>query len=442
MKNPKSNYIGEAWRLRRKRLIIRGIIAGAVILVVAFAIFFVKILNMKEDIDSEFTDTAASAMTTTEAPTENTETTPSSAETGITETTESSTEEVPTSESSEESSLPPTTESTQYTDETDASDYTEDTTVETDEDGNEVTTTTTISLLPDPLEPREPVLFPDSYPLQTVTHSQRDQSYAHLKHAVKKYAEEKADARIGFYYINLNTKEAFGYNEVSPFVVGSSIYLPLNMLLYDDVRAGTRSTDTVVEFLPEYVQEGVFSDLSDMPEGKQFFLNQLVYRALHDGDSVAMSMLLAQMGGTDNVLSRLTTISSGIDYSATSNYVDYQGVQQSGTHRSSPYDLAQYAEMFYWRYMAYPDTYQDMVDAMSAKEDRTGLCQAFPTDTIILHRRGTNQAFASQSDVAIILSSEPVIVSICVETEDPAEAQEIQAALGALVYNFISYCHA
>ena len=63
MKNPKSNFIGEAWRLRRRRMIIRGIIVGALILVVAFTIFFVKILNMKDEIDSEFTGTTTQVFT-------------------------------------------------------------------------------------------------------------------------------------------------------------------------------------------------------------------------------------------------------------------------------------------------------------------------------------------------------------------------------------------
>lgn len=435
MKNPKSNFIGEAWRLRRRRMIIRGIIVGALILVVAFTIFFVKILNMKDEIDSEFTGTTTQVFTSDVVTSEASTPVDSSEETS--EPTEETT--VP---SSEETTLPPTTESTQYTSEDETSETPDDSSVETDEEGNEVTTTTTISLLPDPLEPREPVLLPDSYPLQTVTHTQRDQSYASLKHAVKKYIDEKTDARIGFYYVNLNTNESFGYNDSAPFVVGSSIYMPIAMFFYDDVKSGTKSPDTIVEFNTDYVQENAFSELNEMPNGKQFYLEQLLFRALQDGDAVAMSMLLDQLGGQENVMTRLKGITSGIDYSAVQNYVDFQGLQQSGMHRSSPYDLAKYAELIYWRYMSYPETYQGLIDALSAKDPSYGLCRAFPSNTTILHRPGTNADFHSQSDVAIILSSEPVIVSITVEAETPEEAQEIQAALGALVYNFISYCHA
>lgn len=431
MKNPKSNYIGDAWRLRRKRMIIKGIIAGAVILVVAFSIFFVKILNMKDDIDSEFSGSTEPTFTTREPSTESASTDDSSFESYPTQdTTEPG---ITTETTTEDTDVPLTTESTQYTTEP---------TPETDEEGNEVTTTTTISLLPDPQEPRESVLFPSKYPLQTVTHAQRDQSYSNMKHAVKKYIEEKDDARIGFYYINLSTKEAFGYNENAPFIVGSSIYLPLTMMFYDDVRADLRSPMTVVPFSQEYVAEGAYSEIAKMPEGKQYYLDQLAFLAMRDGDYVAMQMLLSHMGGTEATLERLSKMSLCIDYTAVENYVDYAGVQQSGSHRSSAYDLANYAELLYWRYMSYPESYQDLIDAMSLAEPNTGVGRNFPAGTTVLHRPGTSTEYHSKSDVAIILTSEPIILCVTVETEDPAAADEIEAALGALVYNFISYCHA
>lgn len=440
MKNPKSNYIGDAWRLRRKRLIIRGIIVGAVILAIAFAVFFVKILNMKDDFDEEFSESSDSVSFSTEPSSSEVtlsgeDTSDSAQVSGPSETVDPS-ESVSGSSSSEETSdteLPPTTESTQYTSEEE---------IETDDEGNEVTTTTTISLLPDETEPRETVLFPTSYPLQTVTHSQRDQSYANLKHAVKKYIEENEDARIGFYYINLSTNESFGYNESLPFVVGSSIYLPMVTMFYDDVRAGVRSPETVVAFHPDYVQDGTYSSISEMPDGKQFYLGNLADRALSDGDSIALQMLLNNMGGSESVLKRLSSMTSGIDYTASQHYTDYQGNLQTGAHRSSPYDLACYAEDLYWKYMSYPEDYQDIINALRVNDSTSGLSRSFPSDTTILHRPGSSTTYHAQSDVAIILSSEPVIVSITVETEDPTKAQEIQVALGALVYNFISYCHA
>lgn len=440
MKNPKSNYIGDAWRLRRKRLIIRGIIVGAVILVVAFTIFFIKILNMKDDFDAEFSESSdlvssSHEPVSSEATASGEDTSDSALNSDPSEPADSATgtSDTSTSEETTDTELPPTTESTQYTSEEE---------IETDEDGNEVTTTTTISLLPDESEPRETVLFPTSYPLQTITHSQRDQSYANLKHAVKKYIEENDDARIGFYYINLSTNESFGYNEALPFVVGSSIYLPMVTMFYDDVRAGSRSTGTVVAYHPDDVQGGTFSSISDMPDGKQYYLGQLADQALSEGDSVALQMLLNSMGGTENVLKRLSSVTPAVDYATNQHYTDFQGNIQTGAHRSSPYDLASYAETLYWNYMSYPESYQDAINALGASDPSVGISRGFPADTTILHRPGTSTTFHSQSDVAIILSSEPVIVCVTVETEDPEKAQEVQTALGALVYNFISYCHA
>lgn len=441
MKNPKSNYIADARRIRRNRLIIRGIIIGVVTLVVGFSLFFAYILNLKKDIDSEF---SGSDSTPTRIPsTEDTESSgDSTSEMTTTPPSEETSETTPEDTSSEETSETGETGDTSETEETAIeTNNTEDVTP-TDENGNPIPETTTISLLPDEPEERDPVLFPEKYPLQTVTHAQRDQSYANMKHAVKKYVEEKTGARIGFYYINLRTSEAFGYNESSPFVVGSSIYLPLSMLYYDDVRAGTQSPITVVPFHPSYVEEGTFSNLSDMPDEKQFYMGQLVYLALRDGDGVAMNMLLDHMGGADNVISRLTGMTTCIDYATVQNYVDFQGIQQSGEHRSSAYDLASYAEVLYWKYMSYPQDYQELINALGESDPHSGVGKGFPSDTLILHRGGKNLDFNSAADVAIILSDEPVIIAVTVEASTPEETQEIQSALGALVYNFISYCHA
>ncbi|MBO4928587.1 MAG: serine hydrolase [Clostridiales bacterium] len=449
MKNPKSNYIGEARRIRRTRMIIRGIIAGAVILVVAFAIFFAYILRLKSDIDTEFsgtTSTRASFVPSSESsPGSETE----DPELGVTTESGAISSNSEPSESTDplESTDPSETSETDETEETEES--VETSTVYTSEgddtdpsDPEDTTATTTISLLPDEWIEPEPVLFPEKYPLQTVTHAERDQSFANLKHAVKKYIEEHSEVRIGFYYINLNTSEAFGYNESSPFVVGSSIYLPLTMMYYDDVRAGKYSPDMVVPFHPSYVQEDTETALAELPDEKQFYMYQLVYLALRDGDSVAMNMILDHMGDKDALWKRLSQMTSCIDFTSVQNYTDFQGIQQSGEHRSSAYDLASYAQMLYWRYMSYPYDYQDLINALSSSDQSSGVARYFPSDSMVLHRSGSNSEFNSESDVAIILSYEPVVICVTVEAATPEAAKEIQAALGALVYNFISYCHA
>ena len=446
MKNPKSNYIGEARRIKRTRMIIRGVIAGVVILVVAFAVFFAYILNLKEDIDSEFTGSSdiTSSRTSTSPGESSSGEVSTDTEPGSTSTTEdpSSTEtQDPSATEPDDTSETDETGDTSDTEETELAIDTNHTEEDPDATGDENAATTTVNLLPDDWSDMESVFFPEKYPLQTVTHAERDQSYANLKHAVKSFIEERSDARIGFYYINLNTSEAFGYNEALPFVVGSSIYIPLTMMFYDNVKAGTTSPEIVVPFEPAFVEENTVTSLADLPSGKQFYLYQLAYLALRDGDSVAMSMLLDSMGDQDKIWKTLAQMTSCIDYTAVQNYVDYEGVQQSGEHRSSAYDLANYAEMLYWRYLSYPHDYQLLIDALGSADHSTGVGKYFPADTVILHRNGSNAELKSDSDVAIILSDEPVVICVTVEAATPEAAKDIEAALGALVYNFISYCH-
>ena len=423
MKNPKSNYIGDAKRIRRKRHITYGVISGVLALIVAFSIFFAYITRMKKNIDESF----PSDTTTTEISEPGSSSEPLDPEITTEIVPDTTPESDPTSDTTADTEITP--------DPTDTETVPGDT-------GESTTGETTVNLLPDDWSDMEPVLFPTKYPLQTVTHAERDQSFANLKHAVKKYIEEHDEARISFCYINLNTNEYFGYNDVQPFVVGSCIDLPLVMMLYDDVRAGRVSLQTAMAYNSSYNVPGANSLIAQGPEGKQFFLDQLAYLALRDGDAVAMNMLFERMGGVSDTLDRLRTITPCIDFSAIQNYVDYKGIQQAGANRSSTYDLASYAEMLYWRYMSYPDTYQNLINALAASTGTSGVGKYFPTGTLVLHRPGSNIDFHCETDVAIILSDEPVVISVAVEADTPEAAQDIQAALGALVYNFISYCHA
>lgn len=435
MKNPKSNYIGEARRIKRNRMFIRIIVVAAMILIVSFAIFFTYILSLKKDIDDEFPSSESAAGTgynTTET------LIPSSSDTSETSDTTATTP--PETETTPESTSASTEETGDITSSEEGSTETKD---PSDPSDPETSATTTVNLLPDDWSDRPHVLFPEKYPLQSVTHAERDQSYSSLKHAVKKYIEEKTDARIGFYYINLNTFESFGYNETQPFVVGSSIYLPLTMLLYEDVHARTRSMDIAVPFSKSSVSEKIDTKMGEVPEGKQYFLWQLAYLALSDGDGAAMKMILNSLGesGEQALMERLSTMCTGIDYASVQNYVDYKGIQRSGKNRSCAYDLARSAEMLYWQYMSYPDEYQILIDALGNSDRLSGIGRQIPSEAVVLQRHGKNSDLHSQSDVAIILGPEPVVVCVTVEADDPDTAQEIQAALGALVYNFISLCH-
>ena len=441
MKNPKSNYIIDAVRIRRKRRIIRGVVAVAAMLLVSFIIFFVYILNLKDDIDENFDDesvvTPSAYSFASPEDSESSETDPSASSsedptTAATETT-----------SATEETTPPADTETQTPSGQDTMEDTPTTPADPDETNNtdETSEETTVNLQPDETMHHEPVLFPQKYPLQTVTHAERDQAFASLKQSVKKYIADHSEARIGFHFINLSTSESFGYNDVAPFVVGSCIHLPFTKMLCDDIRSGRATIDRLFTYTPADGDSKVLSKVAASANGKQFYTYQLLDYALKYGDGVAMNMLIESMGGMENVLSRLKTITKGIDFSTLQRYNDYLGKQQAGAYRSSAYDLATYAESIYWDYISYPESYQTLIDSLAGCDSNWGVGKNFPSSTMIMHRTGSNTTFHSECDVAIILSTEPVIVSVTVEAETPEAGKAIEADLGALVYKFLSYCH-
>lgn len=420
MKNPKSLYVSSVRKVMKFRQIRNIIVLTLAILLSVAAILVLYVSLMKEKIDEAFPSGSSVSIITESgsADPETSETTPVSGDpVQITETS-----------SSDDTST------------TSDSDSTSDTSGETAE-GTSSETSESESLLPSEPPPEEDVFFNKTALLQTVTHEERDIAYGQLKQDIKNYITEAVGTRIGFYYINLKNNEEFGINDLSPYVVGSSINLPINLVLYDTQKSQTLSFREVMAYKAEDKTDGP-GTIKDREYGAQYYIRELSRLSITESDNVATAMLLRRLGGIEAVSSEFMKISGIVDFVKKHKYTDYSGTQQEGDYRSGVQDLARYAEALYYRYMTYPEEYQTLINDLAHTTSDWGIADQFPEGTQVFHKTGSNVKYNSETDVALIICEEPIVLCVSVEAATAEEAKAIQSALGKLVQEYISYCYA
>lgn len=410
MKNPQTKYLSSARKLMKFRQVRNIIVLSVIIVLSLVTILIIYVSLMKENIDKAFpSDAVTSSMQSSSEISENTS--PSSETSVSSDPSENTSATSGTESSSDPSDIDPTGE-----------------------------TTETDSLLPQAPPPEEDVYFNSNTLLQTVTHQDRDVAYDKLIQTVKTYISDTSDARIGFYYINLKNKEEFGVNDLAPYVVGSAMNLPINLLLCDALRDESLTFQDILTYSADDFTTGTGTIKSEAV-GKQYYIRELSRLSLIQNDNVATAMILRKLGGIESVCEKLRSISGIVDFCTAKYYTDYSGKEQSGTRRSGPQDLAKYAEALYYRYLSYPEMYQTMINDLAHSESFWGIGTAFPEGTQVFHKTGINAYFSSETDVAIILCEEPIVVCVTVETESALHGRDIQKHLGLLVSDFIRSCY-
>ena len=417
MKRPNPTFLTKAVEIKEKRHNRIKIAVIVIVILSLLTIFVIKVASMQEIYREQFPDLVGAGTATT-AETE-----------GSTESEES--EEIPATETAEISE--------ETTEEVLAPVVAQDDNPET-EDAEE-TEDTEQNNMPDTFIEADPVSFSGSYPLQTISHEDRDVRLDQLKQDVLNYLDEYSNERIAFRYINLASNETLGINDLEPIVPGGAISLPISIAYYERIDKGWTVPTSTVTYQGEDAPEGSSYIADTYEAGKQFYLRTCANLAVTMNDNLALQYMLDAMGGLENNWSTISSISSYINYTESVIYTDYAGELQRGPHRTSAYDLAAYAEYLYTSYINDPDLYQPLINDMAASEKPTGIRTAFGEDTLILHVSGTDVEYSAYTDVAIIDAQEPVVLVIYCECSSADRAATIQADLATYLARYLSYCH-
>ncbi len=406
---PNPTFLNKAEGIKKERHT-RFVVIAVIVTVLILAGVFIKIgADMQSVYERDFPDLVGAATSTS---TENTE-------------TERSYAELPTS-----------------------SEQTEETGGETEEILAPVIVTETVEetidmtdLTAQVFTEQDPFYFRNSYPLQTISHEQRDVLLDYLKQSVQDYIMSNPNERICFRYINLDNGETTGINDLEPIIPAGAFALPIEMTYWHRVSLGFGDPDYTVTYDGSYVPGNSSVIVSDYPVGKMFYLRTLANMAVSRNDDYALSVILDRCYGIDTVWSYISGISGYINYTEPSTYTDYRGILMSGEGRTSCYDMAAYAEALYYGYIRDPETYRPLINDLYYSEIRSPFSTSFGEDTPVLHVSGRNETFNAYTDIAIIDAEEPIVLIVYSECSSLDRAQTIQADISGLVAQYIDSCH-
>ncbi|HAW16584.1 MAG: serine hydrolase [Clostridiales bacterium] len=414
MKRPNPTFLTKAVEIREKRHHRARVIIIVLVVLTLLTVFILKVASMQKLYKEEYPELVGAGTSTAG-------------------TTEESEEE--TRETSEATETADTTEET--TEQILAPVVATETTVQTEA----ATESTAQNNSPDPFTEAESVTFRSSYPLQTISHEDRDVRLDDLKQSVTDYINSNPGERIAFRYINLSSNETLGINDLEPIVPAGSFSLPISIAFRQRINNGWNTDTATVTYQGEDAPEGSSYIADTYESGKQFYLRTCQYLALTRNDNLALSYMLNAMGGIENNWTTIGSISSYINYTESIIYRDRNDNLQRGPHRSSVYDMAAYAEYLYINYINYPDVYQSIINDMSESQMPTGFSTAFAEGTLILHVSGRNVDYEAYTDVAIIDAEEPVVLVVYCECASADRAATIQADLATYVARYLTYCH-
>ena len=381
----------------------------AIVVLIALTAVFIRIgANMQRIYEREYPDLVGAATATT-VQTEAEETEPSSAG-DISETTE-------VTETSEIVLAPVI-----------ATETTEETVDITDLSAQEF------------VEP-EPFYFRTSYPLQTISHEQRDVLLDYLKQDILNYISSNPNERICVRYINLDNGETTGVNDLEPIIPAGAFALPIEMTYWHRVDMGFGSPNYIITYDGSYVPGNSSAIASTWPAGKMFYLRTLASLAITDNDDYALSVILERSNGIETVWNYISGISGYVDYTGNATYSDYLGTLMSGPGRSSCYDMAAYARELYFSYIREPEVFQPLINDLYYSNVNSPFTTSFGEDVPVLHVMGRNESFHAYTETAIIDASEPIVLIVYSECSSFDRAQTIQADISGMVARYLDSCH-
>lgn len=406
---PNPTFLNKAEGIKKERHT-KTVVAIAIVVLIALAAIFIKIgANMQELYEQEYPDLVGAATTTTAEPTETDPLVPLPIDVAPTETE--------MSEPTQEVLVPViVTETTVET--IDVTDLSAQVFVEA-----------------------EPFYFRSSYPLQTISHEQRDVLLDYLKQNVLDYINSNAGERICFRYINLDNGETTGINDLEPIVPAGAFALPIEMTYWHRVDMGFGSPNYIITYDGSYVPGNSSNIAANYPPGKMFYLRTLANLAVTTNDDYALSVLVDRCSGMNTIWTYLSSISGYTNYTENSTYTDYSGTLLSGPGRTSCYDMAAYAEALYYGYIREPDVYQPLMNDLYYSEIRSPFSASFGEDVPVLHVSGRNETFHAYTDIAIIDASEPIVLIVYSECSSFDRAQTIQADISGYVAAYLESCH-
>ena len=101
---------------------------------------------------------------------------------------------------------------------------------------------------------------------------------------------------FGFFYYNVNQNIGYEYNENQYFQGASTIKVPVSMLYYDKINAGTMTKESTLKYTQDSYEAGAGSTAARYKVGSSVPLGFLIEQAIVNSDNTAVNIMIKNLG--------------------------------------------------------------------------------------------------------------------------------------------------
>ena len=101
---------------------------------------------------------------------------------------------------------------------------------------------------------------------------------------------------FGFFYYNVNQNIGYEYNENQYFQGASTIKVPVSMLYYDKINAGTMTKESTLKYTQDSYEAGAGPTAARYKVGSSVPLGFLIEQAIVNSDNTAVNIMIKNLG--------------------------------------------------------------------------------------------------------------------------------------------------
>lgn len=220
---------------------------------------------------------------------------------------------------------------------------------------------------------------------------------------------------FAFFYYNIDDKGYYFYNENKYLTAASTVKVPIAMYYYDEINAGTYTTDSKLLYEQGDYEAGGGTTASLYSVGDYVPLGYLLEQAIINSDNTAVNILIGNLGYS-NARKDITKYSDEIvpEYFYSNNI----------TSAGYAYDVINYL-------YEHQDSYQKLIEDM--KQSSMGMyLKEYITDYDVAHKYGSYGGYVH--DYGIVYGEKTYLVGIF--TRNITDSDEVIAQISLDILNY------
>lgn len=230
---------------------------------------------------------------------------------------------------------------------------------------------------------------------------------------------DSATGTYGVYVYETDTGESFGINQDVAFEGASTIKIPILMLLYAGIDAGTVSGEETMVYQWGDYEDGTGS-IQQEPVGTEWTIRELAEKMMQESDNIAKNMLFRRLG-----------LYAVEEYAIANGADDFDLIY----NRVTPRDMGALLKAILEYEVAGPELTGDMLGLMTGTDHELRIPR-YLDGVMVAHKIGT--LGDSVNDAGIIFAGDSPFV-LCVYSEGVASEVEAEEVIGRIAWLVTNY---